>query len=93
MTCHPLNMDRDQLLRLAAADASIPSPLSATAPATDRKATQSTPALSIETQPTHGISECIASRCKRLRHANNVQRLRYLQMHRALATYSEVRDA
>ena len=86
MTCP--NPDRDQLFRLAAADASTPLPRSASGHRTADTAPQSTPALTTATQPSNGTSELIASRCKRLRHANNVQRLRYLEKHRALVTYS-----
>lgn len=32
-----------------------------------------------------GRTAIIASRCKKLRHANNVQRCRYLAMHRTLS--------
>lgn len=87
MTC--LNPDRDQLFRLAAADANTPSPRLALALLLDSQGQPSGVAKNTATQPNAGaLNGMIASRCKRLRHANNVQRLRYLEKHRALATCS-----
>lgn len=54
-----------------------------------RQPNRSAPAAITVTGPSNaGVNATIASRCKKLVHANNVQRLRYLSVHRALATYS-----
>ena len=48
----------------------------------------------IETGPSSdGRTAIIASRCKRLRHANNVQRMRWLAVHRTLGRCSGEADA
>lgn len=85
MTC--LNPDRAQLQCLDAVAVSIPSPLTASAPETAKKATPSTPATSTApTQNAGTLNAMVASRCNRLDHSNNEQRKRYLDVHRTLAT-------
>ena len=52
------------------------------------------PAENIENGPnSDGRTAIIASRCKRLRHANNVQRMRWLAAHRTLGRCSGEADA
>ena len=47
------------------------------------------PAENIEHGPKEsGRTAIIASRCKRLRHSNNVQRVRYMTLHRTLSKLS-----
>ena len=60
----------------------------------DSTAPASGPAASIESPLSNGArAAMIAARCKNLRHANNVQRKRFLAVHKALATYLAGRDA
>ena len=94
MKCDLLNMDRAQLLSLGAADAEMYLPHSGTALHLDSTAPASGPAASIESPLSNGArAAMIAARCKSLRHANNVQRKRFLAVHKALATYLAGRDA
>ena len=95
MTCQaPINPDRSQLMAIAAADAATPSPRSALALHMDSTAPASGPAATTETPLSNGArAAMIAARCKTLRHANNVQRKRFLAVHKALATYLAGRDA
>lgn len=85
MTCHPFidaataspmteNADRAQI--------------SALARHLDSTAQPSGPAPIIETQPTTGTAERIASRCKRMQFRSNEVRKRYLSVHRTLSNPS-----
>lgn len=85
MTCHQsinaaapcqmaVNADRAQIMALGRA--------------MDSTALQSGPAATIETPPTTGTCERIASRCRKLQFRSNESRKRYMAVHRALATYS-----
>lgn len=76
MTCHPF-IDADVADR---------APCSALGHHLDSTAQLSGPAATIETQPTTGTCERIASRCKRLRFRSNEERKRYLAKHRDLAS-------
>lgn len=68
--------------------------LSALALHLDSTAPASGPAATTETPLSNGArAAMIAARCKNLRHANNVQRKRFLAVHKALATYLAGRDA
>lgn len=52
------------------------------------------PVESIENGPSSdGKTRFIANRCKRLRHSNNVQRVRYMTLHRTLGRCSGASDA
>ena len=94
MTCQPLNVDRAQLASLAAADADLVWPRSVSARQLDGMAPASGLAETTETPLSNGArAAMIAARCKSLRHANNVQRKRFLAVHKALATYLAGRDA
>ena len=60
----------------------------------DSTALASGPAATTETPLSNGArAAMIAARCKNLRHANNVQRKRFMAVHTALATYLAGRDA
>ena len=80
MTCLPPHAHADA--------AAVPSPPTALARHLDSMAQPSGPAPITETQPMTGTASRIASRCKRLRHSNNVQRVRYLTLHRTLSNPS-----
>ena len=68
--------------------------LSALALHLDSTAPASGPAAITETPLSNGArAAMIAARCKSLRHANNVQRKRFLAVHKALETYLARRDA
>ena len=60
---------------------------SASARLLDSTALSSGPASITGTQPSNGaLADMIASRCKRLRHSNEIQRDRYLSLHQTLAS-------
>lgn len=83
-----MNMDRAQLMALdnACADDAKPWRHLVSSPHLDHQGYPYTPAANTETQPnSDGVRSMIASRCKRLQHSNNVQRLRYLTVHRILS--------
>ena len=76
-------------LSLAAVDASTPSPLMASAPATATPTgAQSGPVGSIEPQPRSGTAGLIEKRAARLQFNNEVQRQKYLQIHQTLSRRS-----
>ena len=88
------NPDRQQLMAIAAADAELFKPHSGLDRLQVSTAPASGPAASTETPLSNGArAAMIAARCKSLRHANNVQRKRFLAVHKALATYLAGRDA
>lgn len=71
---------------LAVVDASTLSPRSASDPATATlTGEQSGPAATIETQRTCGIDVSIEKRAARLRHANAIQRARFIRIHQTLS--------
>lgn len=71
---------------LAVVDASTLSPRSALDRATETPTgEQSGPAATTETQRTTGTAERIEKRAARLRHANQIQRARFLRIHQILS--------
>lgn len=72
--------------RLAVDAASTPSPLTASAPATETPTGERYgPAATTETQRTCGIAGHIEKRAARLRHANQIRRARYIRLHQILS--------
>lgn len=71
---------------LAVVDASTLSPRSASDPATATPTgEQSGPAATTETQRTCGIDVSIEKRAARLRHANAIQKARFIRIHQTLS--------
>lgn len=71
---------------LAVVDASTLSPRSALDRATEiPTGEQSGPAATTETQRTTGTAERIEKRAARLRHANQIQRARFIRIHQTLS--------